>query len=91
MVDDINPTTQFHPYRAPDATPQTGEPLNSGRGGLSAKLGGLGNLDLSGGLTRVRGFAGGNGGLVLGGLAVLAIGFGLWRRRSTRVVATQTW
>jgi hypothetical protein len=89
MVDNINPTSQFHPYVPQTATPQTGQPLNTttGLGGILSKLG----IDQSkigalggGSLNKVRGLAQNNGGLVLGGLAALAIGAGLMRKRSMR-------
>jgi hypothetical protein len=39
MVDNTNPTTQFHPYQAPDATPQTGATPTSGLGSMLEKVG----------------------------------------------------
>lgn len=76
MVDNTNPNSQFHPYVAPDAVPQTGNTAShSGLGGIMSKI----NAD------KLRGFARNNGSLVLGGLAALAIGAGLMRRRSTHV------
>lgn len=88
MVDNTNPNTQFHPYIPADAIPQTGQPVNStGLGGLlgklgidSSKIGALGGANLN----KVRGVAQNNGSLVLGGLAALAIGAGLLRKRSMR-------
>lgn len=91
MVDKLNPTSQFHPYQPQDATPQTGS--TSGLGGILGKLGldpnvlgGLGskvnNMDVRGGLNKARGAARSNPGMVLGGLAALAIGAGLMRKRS---------
>lgn len=104
MVDRTNPTSQFHPYQAPDATPHsgsesmtgntnTGSDLGGGLGNMlnkfgidSSKFGALGNslknVDMKGGLDKARGMAANNGGLVLGGLAALAIGAGLMRKRS---------
>jgi hypothetical protein len=92
MVDNVNPNSQFHPYQPQDATPQTGK-STSGLGGLLGKLGidqskigalgnSLNNVNMRGQLDNVRGMAKNNGGLVLGGLAALAIGAGLMRRRS---------
>lgn len=87
MVDNTNPNTQFHPYIPADAIPQTGKPVNqtTGLGGIlgklgidSSKFGALGGANLN----KVRGVAQNNGSLVLGGLAALAIGAGLMRRRS---------
>ena len=97
MVDNVNPTSQFHPYNPMNDTPQTGEVgttrPTSGLGGIlsklgldQSKLGGLGtslrNTDLRGGLNNVRAKAQQNPGMVLGGLAALAIGVGLMRKRS---------
>ena len=96
MVDNTNPTSQFHPYQPQDATPQT-ESVSTGLGGLLGKLGidsskigslgsalGGGNLrgGLNSGLGKVRSTAQANPGMVLGGLAALAIGAGLMRKRS---------
>ena len=96
MVDNLNPTSQFHPYQPQDAVPQTGN-LRGGLGGILSKLGidqskidALGgkvsNMDVRGGLEKVRGMARSNPSLVLGGLAALAIGAGLLRKRSMRPV-----
>ncbi|HEX7829242.1 MAG TPA: hypothetical protein VF787_06275 [Thermoanaerobaculia bacterium] len=91
MVDNVNPTNQFHPYQPQDAVPQTGiKP--SGLGGILSKLGidqskissMASNVDVRGGLNKARSVAQNNGGLVLGGLAALVIGAGLMRRRSMR-------
>lgn len=97
MVDNTNPTSQFHPYQPQDATPQTGNSPASGFGGIlsrlgidQSKIGALGsnmkNMDVRGQLNNVRGMAQKNPGMVLGGLAALAIGAGLLRKRgmSTR-------
>lgn len=93
MVDMTNPTSQFHPYQPQDATPQTGHTGNiGGLGGILSKLGidqskigalgsSLNNTNLRGGLNNVRGMAQKNPGMVLGGLAALAIGAGLLRKR----------
>lgn len=88
MVDMTNPTSQFHPYQPQDATPQTGNV--GGLGGMLSKLGidqskiGALGSSLNGGLNNVRGMAQKNPGMVLGGLAALAIGAGLLRKRSMR-------
>jgi hypothetical protein len=93
MIDNTNPTSQFHPYQPQDATPQTGNSPTSGFGGILGKLGidqskigalggSLNNANLRGGLNNVRGMAQKNPGMVLGGLAALAIGAGLMRKRS---------
>ena len=85
MVDNVNPTSQFHPYSPETSTPQTGSSSTSGFGGILGKLG----LDSSkigalgkGGLNSVRAKAQSNPGMVLGGLAALVIGAGLMRKRS---------
>ena len=39
MVDNVNPTSQFHPYQPQDATPQSERPVQSGLGGILSKLG----------------------------------------------------
>ena len=91
MVDNVNPTSQFHPYQPQDATPQTGG-TRGGLGGIlerlgidQSKIGAIGgnlrNVDLRGGLNKARASAQKNPGLVLGGLAALVIGAGLMRKR----------
>ena len=96
MVDNVNPTSQFHPYQPETSTPQTGLTM-SGLGGILSKVGldrnkidaigsRMHNVDVRGslnhGLSKARGVARNNGGLVLGGLAALAIGAGLMRKRA---------
>ena len=97
MVDNVNPTSQFHPYRPETSTPAadtTNSTMNTGLGGLLGKLGldpskiggSLKNTDIRGGLnngmTKARAAANANPGMVLGGLAALVIGAGLMRKRS---------
>lgn len=77
MVDNVNPSSQFHPYNPPDVTPQS-ERSTSGLGGM------LNNLDWRGGLNKARAMARSNPSAVLGGLAALVIGAGLMRRRTMR-------
>jgi hypothetical protein len=91
MVDNMNPTSQFHPYQPPDVQKQTGD----GSGGLgsilskvgidSSRLNSLGdsfkNVDVKGNMEKVRSMARSNPGAFLGGLAAVAIGAGLLRRR----------
>ena len=89
MVDNVNPTSQFHPYQPETSVPQTGSPSMGGLGGILSKLGidqskfgGLKNTNIRGGLDSIRAKAQANPGMVLGGLAALAIGAGLMRKRS---------
>lgn len=93
MVDPVNPSSQFHPYQPETSIPSAEQPPRSGMGsilnkvGLSSdRMGALGskvrNIDVRGGLGSARNYARNNSGMVLGGLAALAIGAGLWRRRS---------
>ena len=89
MIDNVNPTSQFHPYQPPDARPQTGSRNGAWRGllrkaGISeskidAMSRGMRGMNLRG----LRGFARNNSGKLLGGLAALVIGAGLMRRRAT--------
>jgi len=64
MIDNVNPTNQFHPYQRPTDTP-VAERQTSG---------------LSSSLNKVRDYARAKPGLVLGGLAAAAIGLGMLRR-----------
>ena len=96
MVDNTNPTSQFHPYQPADAIPQTGSSSSTGLSGIlsrfgidSNKIGGVlnntrGGLSngLNNGIGKVRSTAQTNPGMVLGGLAALVIGAGLMRKRS---------
>lgn len=88
MVDNMNPNSQFHPYQPMSETPaierQQGG-LNGILGGILGKLGGLGGLskvNMNGSLGKVREYARANPSVVLGGLAALAIGAGLLRKRA---------
>jgi len=74
VVDNSVPTSQFHPYQPPDATPHSEKEL----GGLGSMLNKYG-LDQK--VNKVRDLAREKPGLVLGGLAALVIGAGLMRRR----------
>ncbi len=67
MVDNMSPTNQFHPYQPPDTTPKSEAPL-AGHG--------FGDM-----LGRAREMARNNPGALLGGLAAVAIGAGLLRRK----------
>ena len=90
MVDNVNPTTQFHPYQPQTGTPASETTSKSGLDGILGKLGlnrdKLSNVDVKGSLNKARTIARDNSGLVLGGLAALAIGAGLMRRRSMMAV-----
>jgi hypothetical protein len=65
MVDNVNPTSQFHPYQPMDDIPQS-ERSESAKEPLG----------------KLRSYARENPGKVLGGLAAVAIGLGLLRKRS---------
>ncbi len=93
MVDLTNPTSQFHPYQPETSKPATESMHSTGLGGILSKLGidqstigalgsKMSNVNMRGGLEQARGAARNNPGLVLGGLAALAIGAGLMRKRS---------
>ncbi len=88
MVDNTNPTSQFHPYQPPDVTPQPAE--LGGLGGMLRKVGidpaTISNIDVKGSVEKARGVARKNPGLVLGGLAAAAIAFGLMRKKRTKPV-----
>jgi hypothetical protein len=66
MVDNLNPTNQFHPYQPVNDIP------NADR--ESSRLGGMT-------LGKLRSYAQANPGKVLGGLAAVVIGLGLMRKR----------
>ena len=79
MVDNVNPTNQFHPYQPPTDTP-VAERQASGLSGILEKAG-LKNVDMNGSINKVRDYAKSNPGMVLGGLAAAAIGLGMMRGR----------
>ena len=88
MVDTVNPTSQFHPYQPQDATPAADRVKTGGLGSIlsglgidSSKIGALGSSMKNIDLQKARTIARNNGGLVLGGLAALAIGAGMLRGR----------
>ena len=83
MVDNLNPTNQFHPYTKPDATPHSEVPS---RGGLSdilrrVGMGNTSNVNMRQSVDKFRGYAQKNPSAVLGGLAAIAIGLGMMRGR----------
>ena len=78
MVDNTNPTNQFHPYQ-----PSTAVPHSEVRpSGLESMLNRVGLNSKS--VENARGWAQKNPSKVLGGLAALAIGLGMMRGRSMR-------
>ena len=79
MVDNLNPTNQFHPYQPPTDTPMAERPA-SGLNGILEKAG-LKNVDMNGSINKVRDYAKSNPAMVLGGLAAAAIGLGMMRGR----------
>jgi hypothetical protein len=66
MVDNVNPNSQFHPYQPVKDVPAAERAKST----LNDSLG------------KVRDYARSKPGVVLGGLAALAIGAGLLRKRS---------
>ena len=89
MVDNMNPTTQFHPYQRETSVPVTERP-ETGLNGFLSKVGidpasvrsitdQLKNLKFD----QARAYAKANPAKVLGGLAAIAIGLGLLRGRRT--------
>ena len=78
MVDNLNPTSQFHPYQPMDDMPQS-ERSESGLSGVMKKLG---SANMNESLGKLRSYAQENPGKVLGGLAAVVIGLGLLRKRS---------
>ena len=77
MVDNLNPTSQFHPYQPVNDVP-VAEREASGLGGMMNKMG---SIDMNGSMGKVRTYAQANPGKVLAGLAAVVIGLGLLRRR----------
>lgn len=90
MVDNVNPTNQFHPYEKPTAVPHSELP-ETGLSGLLKKAGvsessiatvkdSMRGLNLE----SARTYAKANPGKVLGGLAALVIGMGMMRGRGRK-------
>jgi len=82
MVDNTNPTNQFHPYQPPEETKQ---PLaGNGFSDMLSKAG-LGDMfnkaNVGGMIDKARTTARSNPGALLGGLAAVAIGAGLLRKK----------
>ena len=85
MVDNSNPTNQFHPYVPVKDTPHSELPPRTGLGGILDKISGMSTTaDVRGSVDKARGFAQKNPGAVLGGMAALAIGLGMLRGRGRK-------
>jgi len=78
MVDNLNPTSQFHPYQPMGDTPQS-ERSESGLAGMVKKLGWA---DVNEYVGKLRSYARANPAKVLGALVAVALGLGLLRKRS---------
>lgn len=85
MVDQQNPTSQFHPYQPPDTIPVSEKPSHTGLSGMLSKLGidasKFQNVDVRGSVDKARGYARTHPGKVLGGLALAVIGAGLLAKK----------
>jgi hypothetical protein len=82
MVDNMNPTSQFHPYQPVDVVPVSERP-ESGLRSILGKLGITPNrAKWNDALGKARAYAKSNPAMVLGGLAAVAIVAGLMRRRT---------
>jgi hypothetical protein len=91
MIDNMNPTSQFHPYQRETSVPVAERPL-TGLDGVLDKVGidptslrsvrdQMRNVKLNQSFGKVRAYAKANPGKMLGGLAALAIGIGMLRAR----------
>jgi len=91
MIDNMNPTSQFHPYQRETSVPVAERPL-TGLDGVLEKVGidptsvrsvrdQMKNLNVNDSFGKVRAYAKANPGKMLGGLAALAIGIGMLRGR----------
>jgi hypothetical protein len=74
MIDNTNPTNQFHPYQPPED--EVKKPLAGNGFGDMLNKAGVGDM-----LNKARETARTNPGAFLGGLAAVAIGAGLLRKR----------
>jgi len=92
MVDNMNPTSQFHPYQKETSVPVAERPV-SGLAGVLNKVGidptsvrsigdQMKSINMNDTVGKARAYAQANPAKVLGGLAALVIGLGLMRRRS---------
>jgi hypothetical protein len=91
MIDNMNPTSQFHPYQRETSVPVAERP----QGGLAGILNKVGidptsvrsigdqmkNINVNQSIDKVRAYARSNPVKVMSGLAALAIGIGLMRGR----------
>lgn len=91
MVDNMNPTNQFHPYQRETSVPVSERPA-SGLNGILNKVGidptsvrsigdQMKSLNVNQSLNKARAYAKANPAKVLGGLAAVAIGLGMMRGR----------
>jgi hypothetical protein len=88
MVDNMNPSNQFHPYTPETSVPTAERAASGGFSDILKKVGisqssinSMGSSMKNMNMDKVRGVAQKNPGAVLGGLAALVIGAGLLRRR----------
>jgi hypothetical protein len=91
MVDNVNPTNQFHPYQRETSVPVAERP-QGGLNGILHKVGidptsfrsigdQMKNVNVNQSLDKARSYAKANPAKVLGGLAAVAIGLGMMRGR----------
>ncbi|HEU5162277.1 MAG TPA: hypothetical protein VFV54_03935 [Thermoanaerobaculia bacterium] len=78
----MSPTTQFHPYQAPDATPVSER--EDGAIGSAMKRAGVNPARVQSSIERARTWGRRHPGRLLGGLAIAVIGAGLMRGRLHR-------
>jgi hypothetical protein len=91
MVDNMNPTSQFHPYQRETSVPVAERPP-AGLEGVLNKVGidptsarsisdQMKSLNVNSSVNKMRSWAKANPGKLLGGLAAVALGIGLMRGR----------
>jgi hypothetical protein len=93
MIDNVNPTNQFHPYQRETSVPVAERPP-SGLNGILNKAGIdptsvrsiSDQLKSMRSLDRARAYAKANPAKVIGGIAAIAIGLGLLRGRKNKEV-----
>ena len=88
MNDRVSPTTQFHPYQAPDSTPVSER--EDGAIGSAMKRAGVDPARVQSSIERARTWGRRHPGRLLGGLALAVIGAGLMRGRLHRPHRTPT-